>query len=350
MKLYHIPGVSIAVIKNYQLIWAKGFGVADDETQKPVTEKTLFQAGSISKPVTAIAVLKSVQTGKILLDAPVNQYLTSWKIPNNQFITTQQVTIRRLLDHSAAISVHGFKGYEKNEKLPTLIEVLNGSKPANSDPIRVISVPGEKFNYSGGGYTIIQQILIDIYHQTFSSVMDSLVLYPLNMSNSTFQQPLPNFKFKDIAMPYRQNGKMVRGGPHTYIELAAAGLWTTPSDLAKLVISLQKSLKGDNNQILNPQEAKLMMTPSINKHMGLGFEVGMNYLGKPIDNGDFFMHMGENEGYRNMLIGSIKNGGGVVIMTNMSEDTRLIPRQKAIESWTFFDKVIHKITAIESTK
>ncbi|MBS0349567.1 MAG: serine hydrolase [Proteobacteria bacterium] len=176
--------------------------------------------------------------------------------------------------------------------------------------------------------------------------MHTLVLQPLLMDHSTFQQPLPNDRFKFVAMPYRLDGVMVTGGPHTYIAQAAAGLWTTPKDLAKFVISVQQSLAG-NEQVLNLQQAQLMVTPSINKNMGLGFEIGMNQYGQVADNGHYFMHMGENEGYRNILIADTKNGNGLIIMSNMSPDSNLILKHQATDDWSFFYKIIRQITNAE---
>lgn len=349
MKIYHIPGVSIAVIKNYQLEWIAGFGMADKIHQQPVTPTTKFQAGSISKPVTAMAALRAVQDKKILLRENINRYLKSWKLPENKWTATQPVTLRELLNHSAGITVHGFIGYAENQKIPSLIEVLNGVSPANSPPVRVSAIPGEKFNYSGGGYIIIQQALVDVYHQSFTKLMQTLVLQPLKMSHSTFQQPLPLEQLKGIAMPYRPDGTVVTGGPHTYVEQAAAGLWTTPADLAKFVISIQQSLAG-NQQVLNLQEAELMITPSINKNMGLGFEIGVNQYGKSTENGHYFMHMGENEGYRSILIANTKNGDGLVIMTNMSPDSDLVLQHKITDDWSFFFKIISQIANSEKWK
>ncbi|MBS0349568.1 MAG: beta-lactamase family protein [Proteobacteria bacterium] len=165
MQTYHIPGVSIAVIKDYRIEWIAGFGIADKIHQQPVTTDTLFQAGSISKPVTAMAALRAVKDQKITLEKNINQYLRSWQLPENKWTAIQPVTLRELLNHSAGITVHGFVGYAKNQPLPSLIEVLNGVPPANSAPIRVSAIPGSNFNYSGGGYTIIQQALMDVYHQ-----------------------------------------------------------------------------------------------------------------------------------------------------------------------------------------
>jgi len=352
MAQKHVPGVSIAMIKNYQIEWAKGFGIADKKTKEPVTPNVLFQAASISKPVTAMAALELVQDEKLALDENINSALTSWKVPDNSHTSKEKVTLRRLLSHTAGINIPGFIGYAKGEKPATLIEILNGAEPANSEAIRVVEQPGKRFKYSGGGYTIVQQTLMDIKQQPFSHLMDQLVLNPLNMSRSTFQQPLPPRLLKSIATPYWINGKPVPGGPVTYPEQAAAGLWTTPTDLAKFVISMQKSLKGDSNQILNKQFADLMaITPAANaenNHMGLGLGVSVNKYGKPAAHGSYFIAMGQNEGYSNVLISNIKDGNGLVIMTNASPENRIASNKKMERNWELIFAIIKKIANAEN--
>lgn len=346
MKEHHFPGISIAVISNYEITWAKGFGMADVDKQIPVTTKTLFQAASISKPVTAMAALKSVEAGKLTLDGNINDKLTSWKIPDNDYTKNHNITLKELLSHSAGTNVPGFLGYAKGEKPPNLVEVLNGLPPANSEAIRVTSQPGKEFNYSGGGYTIVEQTLIDTWHQPFPELMNQLVLSPLAMSASTFQQPLPA-SVKDFSLAYRPGGKSVEGGPHVYITEAAAGLWTNPTDLAKFAISIQKSLRGDSDQILSKHYATLMaVTPASEAEkirMGLGTLVSIDIDGKVTPNGSWFGHAGQNEGYRNMLLAHTKNGNGIVIMTNMS------PKPEEVEEdngWLFMFEIINRFADI----
>lgn len=351
MQHKHVPGASIAVIKNYRIEWAKGFGIADKKTKEPVMPNILFQAGSISKPITAMAALKLVQNGKLKFDENINSALTSWKVPDNLYTNKEKVTLRRLLSHTAGINVPGFLGYAKDEKAATLIETLNGAKPANSAAIRVVEQPGKRFKYSGGGYMIVQQTLMDIEQQPFTQVMDQLVLNPLSMSHSTFLQPLPPRLMKHIAIPYWTNRGPVPGGPRTYPEQAAAGLWTTPTDLAKFVISIQKSLKGDSGQILTRHSAELMAVntaaTTLNHSIGLGFNVHANKYGKPAAKGVYFTAMGQNEGYSSLLIGSIKGGNGLIIMINASPDHRVAANKKNQRNREFISAVIKKIVNAE---
>ena len=250
MQQLHIPGVSIAVVHHGVVEWARGYGVAS-VGGAPVTAETIFQAGSISKPVAAMAALHLVQEGKLSLDADVNTKLTSWKLPPSDAAPGATVTLRELLTHTGGTTVHGFPGYAAGAPVPSLVQVLDGEKPANTPAIRIQTPPGTKWNYSGGGYTIMQQMLIDVTHEPFPKLLHDTVLAPIGMTHSTYEQPLPAALRPTAATPYDGHDKPVPGGAHTYPEMAAAGLWTTPSDLGRLIIEDQRSLKGDANHVLS---------------------------------------------------------------------------------------------------
>ena len=307
MKRLHVPAVSIAVIHNGKIEWAKGYGV-QGENRAAVTTRTLFQAASLSKSLTAMAALKLVEQRKLSLDAPIGTELKGWTLPENNFTSKTPVTLRELLSHTAGVSVHGFAGYATDEPVPTLVEVLSGTKPANSAPIMVTETPGARFSYSGGGYTIIQQMMIDQSGKPFPDLMRNLVLEPVGMNSSTFQQPLDRRSLRKIAMPVDSQGKLVAGGPHTYPEMAAAGLWTTPSDLARWVIELQRSLAGRANHVLSADMARTMLAPVKEGYaLGVGAQ---SPSGKPA-----MSHTGGNEGYRCIYF-AYQDGDGAVIMTN----------------------------------
>ena len=306
MAAMHVPGVSIAVVHNGVIEWAQGFGVTA-LGGAAVTPETLFQAGSISKPVAAMAALRLVQQGKMGLDTDINTYLTSWKLPTSNAAAGKTVTLRELLTHTGGTTVHGFGGYAAGEPVPTLVEVLDGAKPANSEAIRVDMEPGTKWRYSGGGYTIMQQALIDVTKQPFPQLLHDTVLGPIGMTHSTYEQPLPKNR-KPVATPYDDQGKPIRGGAHTYPEMAAAGLWTTASDLAKYVIENQLSLEGKANHVLSSEMTKQMLTPGMGNH-GLGPALG----GSP--SRPFFSHGGVDEGFEALFVG-YEGGDGAVVMTN----------------------------------
>lgn len=250
MAELHIAGVSVAVIHNGTIEWAKGYGVRQIGGAS-VNADTLFQAGSISKPLAAMGTLHLVQEGKLSLDADINTGLTSWKLPPSTAAPGATVTLRELLTHTAGITVHGFPGYAAGTPVPTLVQVLNGEAPANTPPIRMDSVPGKEWRYSGGGYTVMQQLVIDTVKEPFPQFLQHTVLAPIGMSHSTYQQPLPESLLSNAAMPYNGDGTAVPGGPHTYPEMAAAGLWTTASDLCRYIIEVQNSLGSKTNHVLS---------------------------------------------------------------------------------------------------
>jgi len=302
----HVPGVSIAVIHQGRIEWANGYGVTQLDGPR-VTENTLFQAASISKAVFALAVMRQVEAGKLNLDANVNDYLKSWKLPDNSFTAEQKVTLRRVLSHTAGLTVHGFPGYEAGAKLPTTIQILDGASPANNPEIRVDTIPGSLYRYSGGGYTLAQLLMRDVTGQELPKHMHDTVLVPLGMSRSTYEQPLPASRAGEVALPYRGDGTPVTGGPHVYPELAAAGLWTTPSDLARYALGVRDALAG-KSKVISAATARLMLTKQLGDH-ALGPVVGGSTARK------YFTHNGGNEGYRCALV-MYEDGEGAAIMTS----------------------------------
>lgn len=325
MKELNVPGVSIAVIHNGKIEWARGFGMRSIGGA-PVNSDTMFQAGSISKPLAAMACLRLVQQGKLSLDTDVNTYLTSWKLPSDPVQQGKPVTLRELLTHTGGTTVHGFPGYASNEPVPTLVQVLNGEKPANTPAIRSEAAPGARWNYSGGGYTIMQQVLLDTTKEPFPKLLHDTVLAPIGMTRSTYEQPLPQSLRDNAAVPCRGDGKPVEGGAHTYPEMAAAGLWTTPTDLAKYALEVVHSLDGKANHVLSADMTRQMLTRGMG-NWGLGLEIGGS------DSNPWFSHGGVNEGFVNIFYMYEKNGDGAFIMTNSDNGGRI------------GDELIHSIAA-----
>jgi len=309
MKFHKAPALSVAVIKDFKIEWAKAYGLKDLETGEPATTETLFQAGSISKSVNAMVAMKKVEQGRISLDEDINAKLTSWKLPDNEFTAKKKVTLRNLLSHTAGTTVHGFPGYAVTEKVPTLQQILDGTAPANTAAVRVDFEPGSRFRYSGGGTTVSQLALMDIEKKPYPDIAKETVLAPLGMSNSTYSQPLPPDWRKKAATGYRSNGLEVTGKIHVYPEMAAAGLWTTPTDLAKFAIELQLSLAGKSNKVLTKQSVETMTT-SYKDDVGLGFFIERH------GNALYFGHGGADEGFRAELVVSRDKGYGVAVMVN----------------------------------
>ncbi len=344
MKFYKVPGLSIAVIKDFKIDWARAYGLKDVGSNEPVSTDTLFQAGSISKSVNAMVAMKKVEQGKIALDENINDKLTSWKLPDNQFTAKKKVTLKNLLSHTGGTTVHGFPGYAVNEKVPSLQQVLDGAAPANTAAVRVDFEPGTRFRYSGGGTTIAQLTIMDIEKKPYPEIAQETVLAPLKMTNSTYSQPLPDDWRKNAATGYRPDGSEVEGKIHVYPEMAAAGLWTTPTDLAKFAIEMQLSLAGRSNKILTKQSAE-MMTTGVLENVGLGFFIEKH--------GDalYFGHGGADEGFRAELVVSKDKGYGVVAMANSDNGQilREVIRGVAREyGWDEFLPAPYEIVSMEA--
>ena len=273
MAHYNVPGVSIAVINNGRIEWARGYGVLEAGGDEPVTTETMFQAASISKPVAAVGALSLVESGALTLDADVNDYLTSWKVPQSEFTVEQPLTLAHLLSHSGGVTVHGFRGYAHDEQVPTLTQLLDGQAPANSDPIRVDTKPGDLWRYSGGGFCIVQQMMIDASGKPFPELMQEFVLGALGMEHSTYEQPLPERLSASAARGHRPDGQLVPGRWHTYPEMAAAGLWTTPSDLARFAIDVINTFEGKSAAVLSRDRVIEMLTVQHGNY-GLGLSIG----------------------------------------------------------------------------
>jgi CubicO group peptidase (beta-lactamase class C family) len=328
IERHQVPGVSIAVVNDYRIDWADGFGVVAAGGSKPVTSTTMFQAASISKPVAALAALRTVELGKLQLDEDVNPRLTSWHIPPSPLTAGRPITLRRLLSHTAGLNVHGFPGYGVDESVPTLVQVLAGAPPANTAPIKVEVKPGYMFRYSGGGYSIAQLLLTEVTGVPFADYMRQQVLEPLHMTHSTYQQPLPEMLADQAATGHRAKAQPIAGNWHVYPEMAAAGLWTTPSDLAQVVIDVASTAAGRKGKLLSPGMIAEMLTVQKGTY-GLGFAL------KGEARSQSFSHGGSNEGFRCLLVGFIATGQGAVIMTNSDTGSALVPQVLAVVSQAY---------------
>jgi len=262
MEALRIPGASIVVIDDYRIVWAKGYGVIETgATTAPVTPETVFQAASISKPITALAVLHHAQQGTFDLDADINVYLHSWKLPEADLPTTAKVTLRQLLSHTAGITPGGFAGYKRDAAVPDITQILEGVPPATNRAARTISAPDSVVRYSGLGYTIIELALTDRLDRRFEEIVKAAVFDPVGMNHSTFEQVLPEALAARAARGHRATGQAIAGGWYVYPELAAAGLWTTPSDLALLAIDVAMSNLGKSGRILSTAMTRQMLRP-----------------------------------------------------------------------------------------
>ncbi|MFN8571409.1 MAG: serine hydrolase domain-containing protein [Gemmatimonadaceae bacterium] len=322
MAHHKVPGLSVAVIDSGRIVWARGFGVKEAGGTDSVTTETLFQAGSISKPTFALAIMRMVQDGQLSLDENVNAKLTSWKVPENRFTATEKVTLRRILSHNAGLTVHGFPGYEAGTPIPTVVQVLDGKRPANTAPVRVDTFPGAISRYSGGGTTVAMLLLTDVTKKPFPELMQQLVLTPAGMTSSTYEQNLPPDMAAKIATGTYTDGRPVKGRAHIYPEMSAAGLWTTATDLAKLAIELQHTWAGQPGHVVNKATLTQMFTVQ-KAPFGIGYVLGGT--GKDLD----FEHNGADEGFQALFVAYAERGQGLFAMANSDNGIDLIKELQA---------------------
>lgn len=322
-------GVSVALIDNYQVVWAKGFGVTEVNTSDSVTTETLFQVASITKSVIALAVMKKVQDGSISLAEDVDRQLISWHIPDNNFSKESPITVKGLLSHTAGVSSSQFPGYHQSDKLPSIVQALNAEAPAQNEKVKIISKPGGKFSYSNCGYWVLAQLLEDVEKKNFQKIIQDEVLTPLEMISTTFETRLPNEEFKSVAFGHLSQNKVIDQKYYIYVPTSAGGLWSTPSDIAKFLIEMQLSLKGQSNRIIDERNSDLMITPV--QGYGLGFSREVRGAGVK-----FFGHDGHNIGYISAMLGSVDKGFGVVILTNSENGWKAVNKIKKLVGRKFW--------------
>ena len=315
MKKYKVKGMSIAVIHDYKIAWAKAYGWADEADKKLMTTETLFESGSISKSLNAVGILKLAQEKKVDLNTDINTYLTSWKFPYDSLSRGKKITLAHILSHNAGLTVHGFPGHDIHGPIPTVLEVLDGKKPSFTPAVRSAYEPGLQFEYSGGGTTISQVLLTDVTKQNYDEWMYEHVLKPIGMETSFYSQPPPKEKQYLCASAYMSDGTPISNKFHVYPEQAAAGLWMTPSDLCQYIIDMQLAYQGKPSKVLSPEMVKLHLTPYNDGPTSLGsFIVDIN-------GEKYFEHGARNDGFCGDFYGSLEGGHGVVIFLNSDDGT-----------------------------
>jgi len=318
MEALGVPGVGVAVIRDFEIHWARGYGVADVETGRPVDTGTLFQAASMSKPVAALAVMKAVEEGYFGLDDDVDEVLTSWSLPDEGYTAARPVTPRTLTSHTAGLGDgFGFPGYEPGEPLPTTVQILEGEGPSNVGEVFMERPPMTAQKYSGGGVTVMELALSDAVGRPFREILEEWVLTPIGMAGSTFRQPLPPERARHAARAHDGDGRAMGPRWHVYPELAAAGLWTTPSDLARFLLDVQRTHRDDSGRVVRKATIEPMLSP-----VGVGdFAVGFSIERR--GEGWYFGHGGSNWGFRGLMVAHKVKGYGLVVMTNGRRGGRL---------------------------
>lgn len=318
MRQLRVPGVSAAVFEGGQVAWAHGWGVRAVDGDR-VGPETMFSAASISKPVAATAAIRLVQQGVLGLDDDVNDHLTSWRVPA---VGDWQpvVTLRQILSHTAGLTVGGFPGYLRSEAIPEPRQILDGEVPANTPPVRVDILPGTQFRYAGGGTTVMQVLLEDVTGVPFARLVRELVLEPLGMTRSTYEQPIPE-SWGDFATGHYHGGAIVPGGAYVMPELAAAGLWTTPTDLCRFGLGFLNALAGEDRTFMTPDLAEQMLESQATLSEG---QITPGFFVSGQDATFRFGHSGSNIGFKCRFVVYREPGCGMAVMTNGEAGATLV--------------------------
>ncbi len=349
MAELHVPGVSIAAIHNGRLDWARGYGVAALDGPA-VTPDTLFSAESMSKPVTALAVLKLCDQRKIDLDHNVNDYLKRWKLPDSPFPGPKTVTVRQLLTHTSGIGTHNGELYDASKPLPTLLSDLDGVPPSRTPAVRIEASPGGRFRYANGGYEVLQLLIEDVTGESFASFVRTNVLTPAGMTESSYDVPLSDRLKRDAATAYLGN-HAIPPGKYYNSNAAAGGLWSTPTDMAKLLIELQQEYDGKSSRILKQSTIRQMLIPGPQMMpgmlQGLGFVIG----GKT---GAHFMEHGGSGIFHDEMIAYFQGSkNGLVVMSNGSNAgvlvEELLRSASTVYGWPDFRQEPHTVVAFDAS-
>ena len=334
--LHHtVPAVSIAIIKNYQIDWSHTYGVESLSAKVKAGCGSYFQAGSIAKPVTMMAVLRMAERGELDLDADIQTYLKSYTLPPGKQTEKHPVTFRNILKHTSGITSGGYAGYSRDIEMPGDAEILMGKGNSNSKAIEVLVQPDTYLRYSGGGYTLAELALQDIHGKPFETIMDQWALDPLEMKNSDFSQPIGDAGRKSIVSGYGYDGAMIKGGWHNYPEQAAAGLWTTATDLSKFLIEMGKGYLGKSDVFSKALMEGLLTDPTD------GHAYGFIMRGQGKD--QMITHYGGTAGYRSASMINLSTGDGAVILTNSDTGMQLVEEiliaVSGVYDWPLFNQV-----------
>ena len=316
MGLYRVPGLSIAVEQDGERPWTAGYGTVAADAPTPVGPQTVFQACSISKHVAAFGAMRLVDAGALEMDADINDYLTTWQLPASEGWQAS-VTLRQILAHTAGLSYNWFRGFGAGEPTPTMRQVLHGRAPANTPPVRASLLPGSRFRYSGSHYAVLQQLLTDVTGDRFEDLMRVLVLDPVGMADSSFDQAFPQERPHLVAAGHHTDGTPVRGQWRAIPEMAGAGLWTTPADLVRLEREIARAVAGGST-LLSGDLARQMLTRQLADGYGLGTEVDKS-AGRLR-----FGHTGGNIGYNCFSFAWTGTGAAVAVMTNMDNAREIL--------------------------
>lgn len=341
MEDENIPGVSIALFDNGKITW-QTYGYANLIDSIKVTQNTVFNGASLSKPVTAMAALNLVEQGVLTLNEDINKYLEGWKVPENKFTEHEKVTLKRLISHTAGFERYVQSSFFPDEELPTIEQMLAGEKPSVDPAVSVVSVPGQKEVYSNPGYSVLEKLLEDVTDKAFHDILAELIFEPVHMTHSSFEQPVPNHLSQQMATSYSNE---LEPYPYKLFPFkAAGGIWTTPTDLAKFLVTVLEDHHLGTNVILSKKMTDSLFTKNPTR---LGFAKIYNDESPDI----LFEHWGSNSGFTCYMVSSLQHKQGVVVMTNSDNGTSFlsyVARAVAIEyNWDLLQPKVFDPIALD---
>ena len=315
LEKYKLPGFSVVVFENYEIVYSKQFGVKSIDSKEKIDQNTAFSTASISKPITALLCFMLEEKGLIDLDNPINSYLKRWHLPKSKFTENNSPTWRQFLNHTAGTSQGGFADYYEGDTIPTIKQSLLGQIPRYDKEIEFLFIPGTNWQYSGGGYTIIQMALEDTFNKPIAMLASEYIFSPLVMNNTTMIQPNENGFLTNVALVHDENEKVIRTGLPITPQVGASGMWSTPTDLAKISIEIQNALRNKNNKVISHSVAKKVTAVTALKNAVGGWSYGWQ-KSFGYNNHDWFSCSGSNTGVGGNILATMTDGNGVVYLAN----------------------------------
>lgn len=321
LEKYNLAGFSVVVFENYEIVYTKQYGVKSMNSKEKIDENTAFSTASISKSITALLCHILEEKGLINLDDPIDGYLKRWHLPKSKFTENNSPTWRQFLNHTAGTSQSGFADHYHGENIPTLRQSLLGQIPRYDKEIEFLFEPGTDFQYSGGGYVIVQMALEDTLNTSIAALAQDYIFSPLGMKNSTMIQPNEKGFPTDVALVHDENGKVIKTGLPITPQVGASGLWSTPTDLAKLSIEIQNALRNKNNKVISQTVAKKVTAVTALKNAvggwSYGWQKSFGYNGY-----DWFACNGSNTGVGGSVFATMTNGNGFAFLANGEKQNR----------------------------
>jgi len=326
MEDHGLKGLSVAVIINYSVSWSRAWGIKSANGDEKIGDTTAFNIASIAKPVTATLVSMLAERQLISLDAPVSTYLKRWTLPDNQYTRSVDITLRHLLSHTAGTTQHGFDDFYAGEVIPTVVDVLNGGDLPGTEKLNIDFEPGSRWRYSGGGYVIAQIAIEDHLGRSLAELAAEFIFRPLDMTNTTMLRPDENGFLENVAKVHDETGAVISTGLPICPQISASGLWSTPLDMAKLLIEIQNALGGSNTDVISADVAKIVTT-EVMDGFGLGWALFM-----PVGHMNSFSHGGANTGTGGYVFATMEGGNGMVFFGNGPNSIREPVLEKFKES------------------